>query len=181
MTAPSLRRLLHAASGATLLLVPIFSWQVLRGVLLIAAGLAVATETIRLRSPGVRDWLARRLPVFREREAVLPSGAMWLAIGYALASFAPVPAPAAGILVGAFADPAAAWLGSRQGVAGGKTMLGSGTHLVVAYAVLCGVGVGGVVAVSAAIIATVLERWPLGLDDNLLVAPATALTVSLLR
>ena len=181
MTAPSLRRLLHAASGATLLVVPVFSWQFLRAVLLGAAALAVAGEAIRLGFPGVQAWLTRRLPVFREREAARPSGAMWLAVGYAAASLTPFPAPAAGILVGALADPAAAWVGLREGVTGRKTIRGSGAHLIVALAVLYGMGVGWIAAVAASVIATALERWPLGLDDNVLVAPATALTVALLN
>lgn len=180
MTAPSLRRLLHAATGATLLLVPLFSWNFLRTVLVAVAALAVVAEAIRLRAPRVRALLARRVPVFRDREATRPSGAMWLAIGYALASLTPSPGPTAGILVAAFADPAAAWVGSRWGRTGRKTVLGSATHFVVALAVVFAASGTWPAAVAAAAVATTLERWPLGLDDNLLVAPATALAVVLL-
>lgn len=180
MTAPSLRRLLHAATGAALLLVPLFSWQLLRVVLIAAAVLAAVAEVVRLHSSGAGALLARRVPVFREREARRPSGAMWLAVGYALASLTPVPGPTAGILVGALADPAAAWVGSRRGSTGRKTVLGSATHFVVALAVVFGTGAAWPISAAAAVVATALERWPLGLDDNLLVAPATALTVVLL-
>lgn len=181
MTAPSVRRLMHAATGTTLLLVPVVSWQLLRAVLIALAAVAVAVEVVRLRSPRFREMLAHRVPVFRAREAGRPSGAMWLAVGYALAALTPLPGPTAGILVGAVADPAAAWVGSRSGPTGQKTGLGSATHFVVATALLLGLGCGWLTSVAAAVVATVLERWPLGLDDNLLVAPATALTVVLLR
>jgi len=179
VTAPSLRRLLHAATGATLLLAPLFSWEFLRAVFVAVAVLAVVAEAIRLRAPRVRALLASRVPVFRDREATRPSGAMWLAVGYALASLTPSPGPTAGILVGALADPAAAWVGSRWGRAGRKTVLGSATHFVIALALVSATTGEWPVAVAAAVVATALERWPLGLDDNLLVAPATALTVVL--
>jgi len=174
------RRLLHAATGLLLLLVPLTSWGVLRAALVAAAILAAGAEIARLRSKRFGALLARAVPVFRARETSRPSGAMWLAVGYALASLVPPPAPAAGLLVGALADPAAAWAGSAWGRGNGKTLAGSAVHLVVAAAVLYGVGCSVTAVAVGATLATALERWPLGLDDNLLVAPVTALTAALL-
>lgn len=180
MTAPSARRLMHAATASVLLLVPLSSWQILRAVLVAVAAAATVVEVIRLRTPRFRAFLEHHIPVFREREAKRPSGAVWLAVGFALASLAPAPGPAAGILVGALADPAAAWVGSRRGSVGSKTTLGSAVHFLVAVAVLFGVGCAWTTSLAAAATATILERWPLGLDDNFVVAPVTALTVALL-
>ena len=47
-------------------------------------------------------------------------------------------------------------------------------------AVLYGVGCSGTAIVVGAVLATVFERWSLGLDDNVVVAPITALTAALL-
>lgn len=180
MSPPVARRLLHAATGSVLLLVPLTSWNVVRAVLVAAAILAVGVEVARLRSKRFGALLAGAVPVFRARETAHPSGAMWLALGYALASLVQPPAPAAGLLVGALADPAAAWAGTTWGRGTGKTLVGSAAHFAVAAAVLYGVGCSGTAIVVGAALATVLERWPLGLDDNLVVAPITALTAAFL-
>jgi dolichol kinase len=157
------------------------SWLVLRVVLACAAVLAALVEAVRLRAPGVAGLLRTVVPVYRPRERTRPSGAMWLAVGYALAAFADPPAPAAGILVAACADPAAALAGSwrAQGSATGKTIEGTAAHWLVAAVVLGILGWSWGVVVIGASVATAVERWPLGLDDNLLVPLATTLAVTL--
>jgi dolichol kinase len=173
--------LLHLSSGAMVLLVPVTSWLVLRVVLVCGAVLAALVEAVRLRVPGVAGLLRTAVPVYRARERTRPSGAMWLAVGYALAAFADPPAPAAGILVAACADPAAALVGSRgaRGPVMGKTIHGTAVHWLVAAIVLGILGWSWTAVVIGASVASAVERWPLGLDDNLLVPPATAFAVML--
>jgi dolichol kinase len=179
MSGAALRRLLHAASGGVLVVVPLGSWEVFRTVMVVGAGAAVALETVRLSSPRFRDAVARTLPVFRPREQGRPSGAMWLSVGYALAALVPAPAPAAGILVAALADPAASLVGTWRRTPGSKTWRGSVAHAITAAAVLAVLGwTPGAVLVGAAV-ATLLERAATGVDDNLVVAPATAIAVLL--
>jgi dolichol kinase len=109
-----LRRLLHAATAA-LLLLSLHSLTALRIGTLVVATAAFGLELARLRSPAVRQRLARLFPVFRPRETTRLSGAAWLALGYAVAAWFPPPGPAAGILAGALADPAGSWIGGRWG------------------------------------------------------------------
>jgi dolichol kinase len=104
---------------------------------------------------------------------------MWLGLGYALAAFVPAPAPAAGILVAALADPAASLAGTWRRAPGPKTWRGSATHAVVAAVVLAALGYSAVAVFAGAAVATALERFAFSFDDNLVVPPATALTVLL--
>jgi dolichol kinase len=177
VSGPALRRLLHAATAGVLLLVPFGSWQLFRVVVLAGAALGVVLEGARLSLPGFRTFLGRHLPVFRERERMRPSGAMWLSVGYAAAALVPAPAPAAGILVAALADPAASLVGTWRRAPGRKTWIGSLAHAATALVVLAALGVTPAATAAAAVVATILERITGRVDDNLLVAPATALTV----
>jgi len=149
-------------------------------VLVGTAILAVGLEIVRLRFPRVRGVLGGMVPVFRPAEAKRPCGAMWLAVGYAIASLLPPPAPMAGILVGAFADPAASWIGEAGRKTSAKTWRGSAGHLVVAVTVLLLAGFSWTSSIIGAVLGTVLERWPGPFNDNLIVAPAVAASVSLL-
>lgn len=180
MTTTTLRRILHVASGACLLIVPATSWHSFRVFVLATAVVAVCVEITRLRVPRVGDWLGRVVPVFRSAEAQQPSGAMWLAVGYAIAALFSSPAPMAGILVSACADPTASWVGETGGSTGTKTWRGSTAHFVAAVAVLLLGGFSWTGSIVAAVIGTALERWPGPFNDNLVVAPAVALSVSLL-
>ena len=177
MTHPALRRVMHAASAALLLVVPLASWDVFRVTVFALAGCAVVVEGARLAVPVFRRALGRAVPVFRAREDTRPSGAMWLAVGYALAALTPAPAPAAGILVAAFADPAASLVGTWRRGAGRKTWRGTAAHAVVATVILTVLGWSLPAVVGGALVASVLERWSAGVDDNLVVAPVTALVV----
>lgn len=182
MTASGVRRLLHASTAAVVLLAPLLSWFVLRAVVLGVAAGAVLFEMMRLRVPSVGRRIHRLVPVYRDRERARPSGAMWLAVGYALAVLLPGPASAGGIVVGAVADPAASWLGSLGSVNGPKTpktWRGSLTHFVVAAAALATLGFPVVSVLAGATVGTALERWPGALDDNLVIAPGVALTLML--
>jgi dolichol kinase len=105
---------------------------------------------------------------------------MWLAVGYGLASLFPAPAPAAALLVAAFADPAASWIGGAGRVVAEKTWRGSAGHFVVAVAVLLVVGFSWTVSLVTATVGTTLERWPGPFNDNLTVPVVVAASVSLL-
>ena len=53
-------------------------------------------------------------------------------------------------------------------------------HWLVAASLLLVVGVAVPTALAGALVATLVERWPLGLNDNLVVPPATALTIAVM-
>jgi dolichol kinase len=171
-----LRPLLHAAT-ALLLLTLLQSWQALRSTLVLAGLLAVAFETVRLSRADVRDLAARWVPVYRPEEAGRPSGAVWLFIGYALAAWMPVPAPAAAVLAGALADPAAALVGGRFGHGRPKSWPGTAAALTMAAGALLVLGLPPLAVAGGGLAAAALERWSGPINDNLLVAPGVGLVV----
>jgi dolichol kinase len=177
--APTLRRSLHAATAA-LALLALVSLSALRLGTLAVAVAALAFEGLRLTTPAFNRWIAMRLPVFRPQEAARLSGAAWLAVGYAAAARLPAPGPVAGLLAGALADPAAAWVGGRFG--GGRRKSWPGTAAAGAVAAIAAATAG--LALPAALVAGVvgagLERWPGPFDDNLLLAPGVAGVAALL-
>jgi dolichol kinase len=177
--APALRRSLHAATAA-LALLWLVSPAALRLATLGVALAALAFEGGRLGIPGFHRWIWTRLPVFRPHEASRLSGAAWLAVGYAVAAWLPAPGPVAGILAGALADPAAAWVGGTWGRGRRKSWPGTAAAGVVAAAAgaVAGLTVPG--ALVAGLVGAALERWPGPFDDNLLLAPGVAGVAALL-
>jgi dolichol kinase len=171
---PGLRRLLHAVTAA-LVLLALHSPTALRFGTLVVAVAAFAFEAVRLKLPPAHAWIASRLPVFRPREDSRISGAAWLALGYALAAWAPAPGPVVGILGGALADPAASWVGGRWGGGRRKSWPGTAAAAAVTAMAAFAVGLPLLATAIAAIGAAVLERWPGPFDDNLLVPPGVAL------
>ncbi len=169
-----LRKLIHLA----LALLPAVGWWLSYEAALLLAGLFVlvslAIEAARRWWSWVDRLLWRFIPsVFRawEEQAVL--GSTWFALG-ALAALLLTGLDAGGtaILFLAWGDPAAEFVGRRLG--GGrrdKTLAGSlgclGACLVAAWV---GVRLGGLAplaALSGAVVATLVERWPPPPDDNL--------------
>jgi len=131
--------------------------------------------------PAFNAFITGLVPVFRATESTKISGATWLSVGYALASWFPHPAMTAGILAGAFADPAASWAGSKLSRSSlKKTWVGSGVALAVAAMVVFSVVTSWNATVAGAVAAMVLERWSRPLNDNLVIAPGTALVVWLI-
>ena len=175
-----LRRLLHVASAAVLLLVPLGSLNLLRLCLLFGVVLGLLIDVLRKANPSIAHQLNKAIPVFRESERGRLSGATWLAMGYLLAALFPSPASTAGILVGATADPAASAVGTWKREAGRKTVRGSLAALSVSVAALFLLGVPVAAIAGGSVVAVVLERWSNPLNDNLVVAPAVALSVWLL-
>lgn len=175
MTPAGGRRLLHAGT-ACVALVGLVSPPVLRLATVYLAVTAVLLEVLRLRVPAVGRSLAALVPVYRDRERDRPSGAMWLAIGYAIAACVPHAAAAmGGILAGGLADPAGAAVGSRLGRGARKSLAGSAAVGLVALAAGLAAGLPAAAGIGAGLAAALVERWPGPCDDNLLVAPAAAL------
>lgn len=179
MSDAALRRILHAAT-AGMALFALLSPVALRVASGATAAAAFIFEMLRLRSPAAGRMLATLVPVYREAERRRPSGALWLAFGYALASWLPVPASAAGLLAGGLADPAGAAVGTRFGRGAPKSAAGS--LAVATVAAMAGVATGLPLraALAAGVVAALLERWPGPFDDNLVVAPGTAFAAALL-
>lgn len=175
-----LRRLIHAATGAVVLLVPLASWEALRVAVVGIAVAALLVDWVRIRQPGVDAWLSALLPVFRATEAGRVSGATWLWLGYGAAVWFPPPASAAGILVGALADPVAAAVGERAGAGRRKSWSGSAAALLAAWLVLAPWGLPWPAVLGAGLVGAAVERWCGPFDDNLLVAPAVAAAVNVL-
>jgi len=173
----ALRRATHAATAAILVLPIIIDWQTFRYVVLSLATVWMAVEGLRIRVPRIQEGLATVLPVFRDDEATRVSGAGWLMLGYALAVWFPQPAATAGFLVAAFADPMASAVGTQFSRDRQKTLAGSVTFLVVSLAVLWSIGLRWPALAGAAIVGVVFERWPLGLNDNVVVAPTVSVAV----
>lgn len=173
MSSASLRSLVHI-STASLLLVGVWSWELLRIFLHATVALALVLELWRLRSPRFNRWLVRTFPLFRDKEAGSLSGAFWLAAGYAAASWFPYPWGAAGILVGALADPSGALVGRSLGFNGRKSWPGTAAVGFVAGVTLWALGLPLRAVLGGAVVAASAERWSGPLNDNLLVAPLSA-------
>jgi dolichol kinase len=178
-----LRRALHAAAPVVILPAVWIGWATERRLLIALAALAVVLEVARLTLPRVQAMFARAVPVFRRTERTRPSGAMWLAVSWAIAAQAPPPAAIAGMLVAAWADPAASLVGTRFGAGAAKSLAGSAAAAVVgalvAAVVLVAAGLPWWPALPAGLAAALLERLDLP-DDNLLLAPGVALVLVLL-
>ena len=178
MSGAAFRRLLHTSSALVLLLHYFGSPILLRNGLLGGAALAVILDCLRVMRPSVGAFISGLVPVFRASESTRLSGATWLAIGYSLAAWIPHPAATAGILAGAFADPAASWTGSTVAKPSAKkTWVGSGAAAVVAAVALFTTGIPAPAVVCGAAAAMALERWSGPLNDNLVVAPGVAIVV----
>lgn len=180
MNGAALRRLIHAGTAAVLLIPLIGDWSALRLVVVSAGAVALLVDGARVLRPAVHRAITGALPVFRSDEEHRLSGGTWLWLGYALAVWLPEPGPAAGILVAAWADPAGSLVGEHLGVSGRKTLAGTLTVAAVAWAVLLALGLPPLAVAAGGLVAAGAERWSGVLDDNLVVAPAVALTVGLL-
>lgn len=181
------RRAFHAANGVTV--AALLTWWPYPDASALAALVAVVTallafDFLRLRVPEANRLFFRWFGLLvSPREAAGIASSTWYMAGIALAvAIAPGPAAVSGTLVLALADPAASYYGRRWGTRPflGGTLEGSMVFFLVALAVLVPRH-GEVVALAAAIPATLLERrsWPL--DDNLTVPVATAVLVSWLE
>ena len=169
-----LRKLIHLA----MTVVPAAGWlvayssAVALGAVILAASLVI--ELARRWWPWVNRTLWHVIPsVFRAWEGRRVLGSTWFALG-ALAALLLFGRDAGGtaILFLAWGDPAAELAGRRWGPAGQrKTLVGSLACLAACVAA-AGVGIllGGLapwVALTGAVVATLVERWSPPPDDNL--------------
>ncbi len=177
MTGAGLRRLMHIASAGLLLAVPVMSWRGFQTLLTAVAAAWLMAELVRIRVPAVHRWITGHVPVFREAEARRVSGSGWLVLGYAMATWFTPSAGTAGILVGATADPAASLAGGRFSTSERKSLVGSATCLLAAGGALTVLHLPWPAVAAGAVAAALLERWPAGLNDNLIVAPGVAAVV----
>ncbi|MFQ6044805.1 MAG: hypothetical protein ACE5PT_00410 [Gemmatimonadales bacterium] len=180
MSGTASRRLVHAGTALVLLVPLVTGWGVARLLVVAVAAIAFVVDGVRVLQPAVHRVLSGVLPLFRPEEERRLSGATWLWLGYALAVWLPAPGPLAGILVAAWADPAASLVGERFGVPGRKTLAGTLTAGAVACAVVLALGLPLAAVAAGSAVAAVVERWSGILDDNLLLPPAVALTVGYL-
>jgi len=176
----ALRRATHAATAAILVLPIIIDWETFRYVVVGLATVWMVVEGLRVRVPRIHEGFATVLPMFRGDEATRVSGAGWLMVGYGLAVWFPQPAATAGFLVAAFADPMASAVGTRFRRDQQKTVAGSMAFFLVSLVVLWSVGLHWPALAGVAVVGVVLERWPLGLNDNVVVAPAVSAAVLVL-
>ena len=173
MKAASLRRLIHAAT--VLVLVPsMFDVWLFRWLLWSVAATILVLDITRTKNAKFDAWLTRIVPVFRERESDRISGASFLWLGYSLVAFFPLEVATIGILAAGLADPAASLVGSRWGSGMGKGLVGSTACFFVIITVTLGFSVRLPVGLVAALVGTLLERFPGPFDDNLLLAPGVA-------
>lgn len=169
-----LRKLMHLA----MTVVPAAGWLASYSLALaLSAAFLMASlvlETARRWWPWVNRILWRLMPsVFRAWEGRRVLGSTWFALG-ALAALLLFGRDAGGtaILFLAWGDPAAELAGRRWGTPGQpKTLVGSAACLVACLAA-AGVGIafGGLapwVALTGALVATLVERWSPPPDDNL--------------
>lgn len=133
-------------------------------------------------------------PIRRPAEYHRTNSATWYLLGLCLlVPLASKPAVIAAVLVLAFADPAAAWIGRRWGTRKlhrNKSVVGTLVFVAVALAVAwpylvafgpsLTVGRAGLLALAGAVVGALAEVFSGPLDDNLTVPVATALTITAL-
>ena len=147
-------------------------------VLAAATTVALTVELARRLSPAVARTFGRLSGLLKPRETTGLTGATLLSAGFTVTAVLFPGAPAvAGILFAGLADPAAAVVGRTYGTlryAGGKSVAGSGTFLVVVLVLGLGLGLGPGAAILASTVLTAVEALTLPIDDNLYLPAAGA-------
>ncbi|APR75779.1 phytol kinase [Minicystis rosea] len=186
------RSFFHVASGlfalSVLHLLPTRTW-------VIAAAIAFAVfawtcETLRRRSPAVNARLMRIFaPIAHANEHHEVNSSTWYITALLLlALFAPLRAAEIGVIVLAFADPAAGFVGRRWGrtrIRSGRSLEGTLAFVVAgtipAAAWLAGLGVAAapavIVAAAGAIVGAIAEIAVTRVDDNFAI-PVAATTAA---
>ncbi|MBO76442.1 MAG: hypothetical protein CME17_03335 [Gemmatimonadetes bacterium] len=174
------RRIFHAITG-TVIFVAVTQLDLSES--LTITGLSVlflillALDLIRLRVPHLNILFFRFFQILvSPRESQSIASSTWYILGALIAIVLfPISAALSGILVLAWADPTASYLGRRWGRRSflGGTLEGTIAFLVVAVLILS-VRHPPAIAIPSACLITLVERsaWPL--DDNLVLAPACA-------
>lgn len=183
-----LRKLIHLAGSAFPLLYLFASREIVLSAATIALLITVLVEWGRQQSVPLErlfEWLIG--PALREGEERKPTTGTWSMLGILisvllLAREIAIPA----MFYAQLGDPAAEIVGRRWGrhrVSSGKSLEGSVGCFMTCAAVglVCSrlVPLGPGVAVLGALVATVVELFPLPLGDNLLMAPLSGLAMAL--
>lgn len=180
------RRVFHAGNGT--LMVALWYFGILtRGQLLVVLVFALvgalAIDFFRFRVPVFQRVFFRSLSALvSPREAGGVASSTWYLVGVIIAVLAFSPAVAqASILVLALGDPAASYVGRRWGTLriGDGSVEGTTVFFLVALAVLWAFFSPAYAALGA-VLATVVERIPWRLDDNLTLPVGTGLALALL-
>ena len=174
------RRIVHAITG-TVIFVAVTQLDLSKS--LTITGLSVlflillASDLVRLRVPHLNILFFRFFQILvSPRESQNIASSTWYILGALIAIVLfPISAALSGILVLAWADPTASYLGRLWGKRSflGGTLVGTTAFLVVAVLILS-VRHPLTIAIPSACLITLVERlaWPL--DDNLVLAPACA-------
>ena len=174
------RRIVHAITG-TVIFVAVTQLDLSKS--LTITGLSVlflillASDLVRLRVPHLNILFFRFFQILvSPRESQNIASSTWYILGALIAIVLfPISAALSGILVLAWADPTASYLGRRWGKRSflGGTLVGTTAFLVIAVLILS-VRHPLTIAIPSACLITLVERlaWPL--DDNLVLAPACA-------
>jgi len=180
------RRVFHAGNGC--LIVALWHFGVLtRGQLLLLLGVALVggltIDFLRFRVPIFQRVFFRSLSALASpREAGGVASSTWYLVGVIIALLAFPPAIAkASVLVLALGDPAASYVGRRWGTVrlGDGSIEGTTAFFLVALAVLWAFFPPAYASLGA-VLATVVERIPWRLDDNLTLPVGTGLALVLL-
>jgi dolichol kinase len=169
------RRVFHAANGTLVVLaLTVFDLEVsiAVGVLGVILSLAMVVDATRLFDPKLNIIFFRTFSSLASPREVrkIASSTWYVLSAFLVLLFFPKPYAMAGILVLAWADPAASVVGQRWGstpVLSG-TVLGTAIFALVAFAALL-LFVPWWVALVAAGVTAVVEAAPIDLDDNLIV------------
>jgi len=169
------RRVFHAANGTLVVLaLTVFDLEVSTavGVLGVILSLAMVVDATRLFDPKLNIVFFRTFSFLASPREVrkIASSTWYVLSAFLVLLFFPKPYAMAGILVLAWADPAASVVGQRWGSAPflSGTVLGTATFALVAFAALL-LFVPWWVALVAAGVTAVVEAAPIDLDDNLIV------------
>ena len=174
------RRVFHATNGTVVVMaMTVFNFDVSEMVLILGVILAltVAIDALRLFNPKLNVLFFRAFsPIASPREARKIASSTWYTLSALLVLlFFPTPYALAGILVLAWADPAASVVGQRWGktrfLAG--SVRGTTAFALVAFCALL-LFVPWKVALVTAAATAVVEAAPIRLDDNLIVPLAVA-------
>jgi dolichol kinase len=168
------RRLFHATNGTlivVLLATGLLSRQQMLLILAIALFGALTLDLLRLRVPAVQRLFFRSMAKLASpREAGGLASSTWYLVGVLTALLVfPLNVAMAGIMVLALGDPAASYVGRRWGrhrIPGDGSIEGTAVFFVVALGVLLAF-FPPLYAVLGCVAATVVERIPWPLDDNL--------------
>ena len=174
------RRIVHAITG-TVIFVAVTQLDLPESLIITSLSvlflILLASDLVRLRVPHLNILFFRFFQILvSPRESQSIASSTWYILGALIAIVLfPISAALSGILVLAWADPTASYLGRRWGKRSflGGTLEGTTAFLVVAVLILS-VRHPLEIAIPSACLITLVERsaWPL--DDNLVLAPACA-------